>query len=106
MTADTFSVIYWEAASPPTEDLLFRIMIGQGLNPYTWSNEPHDTYSAHKHNFNKVIYVVRGSITFGLPVVKRQVTLNTGDRLEIPAGIIHDAQVGPDGVICLEARKE
>ena len=106
MTADAFSVTYWEAASPPTEDLLWRMMEGQGLNPYTWSNEPHDTYSAHKHNFNKVIYVVRGSITFGLPVVKRQVTLNAGDRLEIPAGTVHDAQVGVEGVVCLEARKE
>ena len=106
MTADAFSVTYWEAASPPTEDLLLRIMEGQGLNPYKWSNEPYDIYSAHKHNYNKVIYVVRGSITFGLPVVKQQVTLHTGDRLEIPAGTVHNAQVGLNGVICLEGRKE
>jgi quercetin dioxygenase-like cupin family protein len=105
MTADAFSVTYWKAASPPTEDLLWRIMEGQGLNPNSWSNEPYDTYSAHKHNYNKVIYVVRGSITFGLPVVKRQVTLYTGDRLEIPAGTVHDAQVGADGVVCLEGQK-
>jgi hypothetical protein len=43
MKADAFNVTYWEAASPPTEDLLLRIMEGQGLSPYTWSNEPHDT---------------------------------------------------------------
>ncbi len=105
MTADAFSVTYWEAASPPTEELLWRIMEGQGLNPHTWSNEPHDIYSAHKHNYNKVIYVVRGSITFGLPIIKGQVTLHVGDRLEIPAGTVHDAQVGADGVVCLEGRK-
>ena len=105
MTADTFSVTYWEAANPPTEDLLLRIMEGQGLNPYRWSNEPHDTYSAHKHNYSKVIYVVRGSIIFGLPVLQQQVTLFAGDRLEIPAGTVHDAQVGADGVVCLEGYK-
>ena len=105
MTTGTFLVTPWEAASPPTEDLLLRIIKGQGLNPITWSNEPHDAYSAHKHNYNKVIYVVSGSITFGLPVVKRQVTLFPGDRLDIPAGTVHDAQVGADGVVCLEGHK-
>ena len=106
MTADAFRVTYWEAASPPTEELLLLIMEGQGLNPYTWSSEPHDTYSAHKHSYNKVVYVVRGSITFGLPLLKKQVTLNAGDRLEIPAGTVHDAQVGAEGVVCLEGYKE
>ncbi len=105
MTTDAFSVTYWEAANPPTEELLLRIMEGQGLHPYKWSNEPHDTYSAHKHNFNKVIYVVRGSIIFGLPAIQGQVTLYPGDRLEIPAGTVHDAQVGADGVVCLEGQK-
>jgi len=81
-------------------------MEGQDLHPYTWSNEPQDTYSAHKHGYSKIIYVVRGSITFGLPLLKKQVTLRPGDRLEIPAGTVHDAQVGPQGVVCLEGRKE
>jgi hypothetical protein len=31
------------------------------------------------------------------------VTLNAGDRLDLPAGIVHDADVGPQGVVCLEA---
>ena len=106
MTANAFSVTYWEAASPPTEELLLRIMKGQGLNPYSWSNGPHDAYSAHKHGYNKVIYVVKGSITFGLPLLKKQVTLRAGDRLEIPAGTVHDAHVGVNGVVCLEGRKE
>ena len=106
MTTGAFRVTYWEAASPPTEELLLRIMEGQGLNPYTWSNGPHDTYSAHKHNYNKVIYVIRGSITFSLPLLKKQVTLNAGNRLEIPAGTVHDARVGPEGVVCLEGYKE
>ena len=77
-------------------------MSGQGLNPYSWSNGPHDVYSAHKHNFDKVIYVVRGSITFGLPLLKKQVTLHAGDRLDLSAGTVHDAQVGAEGVVCLE----
>ena len=104
MTANSFRVTPWEAASPPTESLLLSIMIGQGLNPYSWSNEPNDIYSAHKHDYNKVIYVVSGSITFGLPLLKKQIALKAGDRLDIPVGTVHDAQVGADGVVCLEGK--
>ena len=106
MTTHFYRVTPWESASPPTEELLLRIMSEQGLNPYSWSNRPHDIYSAHKHTYNKVIYVVSGSITFGLPQLKKQVTLNPGDRLDLLAGTVHDANVGPDGVVCLEGHRE
>jgi mannose-6-phosphate isomerase-like protein (cupin superfamily) len=103
---NSFRVTPWEAASFPTEDIILRIMTEQGLNPYSWSNRPHDSYSAHKHHYNKVIYVLSGSITFGLPLQKKQVTLYPGDRLDLLAGTVHDAHVGPDGVICLEGHRE
>jgi len=96
----------WEAANLPTESLLMEIMKQQLLNPYSWSNGPFDTYFAHKHDYHKVIYVVRGSITFGLPVLKMKVELKAGDRLDLPAGIVHDAQVGAEGVLCLEGHIE
>jgi quercetin dioxygenase-like cupin family protein len=78
-------------------------MAEQGLSPYAWSNGPHDVYTAHSHGYDKVIYVVKGSITFGLAQLRQQLTLNVGDRLDLPAGIVHDAVVGPQGVVCLEA---
>jgi hypothetical protein len=99
-------VTHWEAANPPTESLLLKIMTQQGLNPFSWSNEPYDTYSAHKHNYHKVIYVVQGSITFGLPTLKQKIELKAGDRLDLTAGTVHDAQVGSEGVTCLEGHRE
>jgi quercetin dioxygenase-like cupin family protein len=75
----------------------------QGLHPYQWSNGPRDIYAAHSHGYNKVIYVVKGSITFGLPQLGQQLTLHAGDRLDLPAGTVHDAVVGAQGVVCLEA---
>jgi quercetin dioxygenase-like cupin family protein len=50
-----------------------------------------------------VIYVVRGSITFGLPELNQQLTLTAGDRLDLPAHVVHNAVVGSQGVVCLEA---
>ena len=80
-------------------------MAEEGLSPYAWSNGPHDIYSAHTHSYNKVIYVVQGSITFGLPELSKKLTLKAGDRLDLPAGTVHDANVGSQGVVCLEAHK-
>ena len=95
----------WADPVPPTQSTLWRLMLDDGLSPYSWSNGPHDTYSAHTHSYNKVIYVVQGSITFGLPQLGLQLTLKAGDRLALPAGTVHDAIVGAQGVICLEAQK-
>lgn len=95
----------WSDPSPATQSSLWRMMSDENLSPYSWSNGPHDTYAAHSHSYNKVIYVVEGSITFGLPELGKQLVLNAGDRLDLPAGVVHDAVVGAQGVVCLEAHK-
>ena len=98
-------VTLWTNIEPPTESALRELMTDEGLNPYSWSNGPHDVYSPHSHAYDKVIFVVRGSITFGLPELGQQIPLKAGDRLDLPAGTIHDARVGAQGVTCLEAHK-
>jgi len=95
----------WASSTPPTESTLRQLYADEGMSPYQWSNGPHDVYSAHTHSYNKVIYVVRGSITFGLPELGQKLTLNAGDRLDLPAGTVHDAVVGAQGVVCLEGHK-
>lgn len=102
----TFSqpkVIPWEEAHTPTEKELAQRLHEEGLSYYPWSNAPHDLYSPHLHTYNKVIYVVRGSITFILPDSDQTLTLHAGDRLELPANTTHSAAVGGQGVKCFEA---
>jgi len=105
MSQSAVSVHPWPDAELPTESAIRRRLTAEGLHPYTWSNGSGDVYGAHHHSYHKVIYVVEGSITFGLPEEGRRVTLNAGDRLELPAGTLHDAIVGPRGVVCLEAHR-
>ena len=88
-------------------DLTARLR-AEGLDPGGWSNGPGDRYAAHDHGYDKVIVVERGSICFGLPekgASDARLDLAAGDRLELPAGTIHDAVVGPGGVACLEAHR-
>ena len=75
----------------------------EGLVPGTWGNGPGDVYAVHRHGYDKVLVCVRGSITFGLPGRGDRVPLRDGDRLDLPAGVDHDALVGSAGVTCLEA---
>jgi quercetin dioxygenase-like cupin family protein len=83
-------------------DLAARLA-GEGLRPGSWANGPGDVYAPHAHSFDKVLVCASGSITFGLPRRGEAVALRPGDRLDLPAGIAHDAVVGPEGVTCLEA---
>lgn len=80
-------------------------LAAEGLDPGAWSNGPHDRYGAHDHGYDKVIVATAGSIRFGLPEHGDHLDLEAGDRLELPAGTVHDAVVGPAGVTCLEAHR-
>jgi quercetin dioxygenase-like cupin family protein len=101
--ASVIKITNWSKDRLPTEAELRQALQAQGLQPYRWSNNPGDTYPPHSHSYHKVIFVVEGSITFGLPQEGTSVQLTAGDRLDLPAGVIHDAQVGSQGVVCLEA---
>ena len=74
-----------------------------GLHASQWGNGPGDTYAPHRHGYDKVLVATAGSVTFHLTELGRDVVLNQGERLDLPAGTEHSATVGPNGVTCLEA---
>ncbi|GCF09262.1 cupin domain-containing protein [Dictyobacter arantiisoli] len=101
----------WNSPTPPQEQELRQKMHELGLNPYLWSNAAGDTYTPHTHSYDKVLYCVRGSIRFTLPdqldVYGHAIYANlaSGDCMILPAGTRHSAQVGPQGVTCMEAAR-
>lgn len=105
MGLKTAQVQPWSKNRPFSQHAAIRQLADEGLTPYPWSNGPNDYYPVHEHTYDKVIYVLSGSITFGLPTENRRLSLETGDRLDLPAGLQHDAVVGPAGVSCLEAHR-
>jgi len=103
MNRNSIFIQKWPGSVSPTEANLKQLLAKEGLTAYRWSNGPGDIYHVHTHNYHKVIFVVSGSITFGFPVEGEPTTLYPGDRLDLPAGIAHNAVVGSEGVVCLEA---
>ena len=96
---------HWKGQQPDEIELR-EILISEGLSPYAWSNGPGDTYAAHTHPYDKVLYVVRGSIAWLLPQTGERIETFPGDRIELPKGTSHAAVVGSQGVTCLEARRD
>ena len=96
-------VTTWSNPGMPTEPAIRRLLDEEGLIYERWRNGPLDIYFAHTHPFHKVIYVVTGAITFGFPKDGTKLTLKVGDRLDLPAGVLHEAVVSTLGVECLEA---
>ena len=72
---------------------------------YSWSNGPDDKYEPHSHGYEKVLYCVDGSITFVLEGTGRRLELHAGDRMVLPAGTVHAAEVGAHGCTCIEGRR-
>lgn len=95
----------WSGSQFPEEAEIRRRMSQEGLRAYRWFNAPGETYPPHTHPYQKVVYVVQGSIAFGIPETGGSILMMVGDRLDLPAGIVHDAVVGPEGVVCLEAHR-
>jgi quercetin dioxygenase-like cupin family protein len=105
MNEQSINVQPWNCAETPTESVIRQRFETEGLQPYSWSNGPGDAYAPHDHSYHKVIYVVSGSITFVLTREGRKVTLKPGDRLDLPQRTLHEALVGMQGVVCLEAHR-
>jgi quercetin dioxygenase-like cupin family protein len=84
-------------------EVLIERLRAERLAPSPWSNRPGDRYAAHSHTYDKVLVAAAGSITFHLPGDGHDVEISAGERLELPAGTVHAASVGPRGVTCLEA---
>jgi len=86
-------------------DDLMTALRREASSCYSWSNGPHDRYAAHSHSYEKVLYCVDGSITFVLEQEGRQLVLESGDRMVLPAGALHSAIVGPSGCTCIEGQR-
>ncbi|MCB9079891.1 MAG: AraC family ligand binding domain-containing protein [Anaerolineaceae bacterium] len=93
----------WIKEEAATADELLEQMDDYDSKVYRWSSPADYVFAGHTHGFHKLLYVVEGSIKFDFPTRHKSVTLNPGDRLELPAGVRHSAVVGASGVECLEA---
>lgn len=91
--------ISWTGAGDPGESVLRSALEAEGFEVHAWRDPADRIYGAHHHDCDESLWVVRGSIVFR--VDEREYRLGPGDRLLLPAGILHSARAGPDGATYL-----
>jgi Cupin domain len=87
-----------------SRDTIERFLREQGVEPYPWSNGPHDRYAEHEHGYTKLLMCAEGSITF--IVDGEPMELHPGQGFVLPPRTSHSATVGADGCTCLEGHRQ
>jgi quercetin dioxygenase-like cupin family protein len=99
----TVTITRWQGSQHPTKASILRIMKEQNLRPYLWDNTANYRIAVRSHNYDKVLYVLAGSIEVILPDSNQRVKLRVGDRIDIPASVRHGMNLGHTGAECVEA---
>jgi quercetin dioxygenase-like cupin family protein len=89
----------------PDEAAIRAAFARERLRPHVWSSAPGELFAEHAHAYHKVLYCLRGSITFTIVVTGERLALVPGDRLDVPPQARHTAIAGADGVTCIEAAR-
>ncbi len=101
--ATTVRVTRWIGGQHPTLNSISQLMQKDGLRPYMWMNMPNHRYAVRSHGYDKVLYVISGTLEIILPDSNQRIVLKAGDRVDIPAGVRHGTNVGQNGAKCVEA---
>ncbi len=105
-TPEGIDLIRWPHKHPLPENEVIAFFTSRGVTPLRWSNAPSETHPEHTHPTQKTLFCIEGEITFSFPDLNRKFTLHFGDRFIVPAGLLHSARVGPEGVVCIEGRRD
>ena len=62
---------------------------------YVWQDRPNVSYPDHTHPVETAHIILSGEMTLTTDGESR--TYGAGERCDVPAGVVHSAQVGPRG---------
>jgi quercetin dioxygenase-like cupin family protein len=98
-------VEHWQKEWGPLSEAAMRKRLeaeGYSVSRYTYPPRTH--FSAHTHEVDKKDTVLRGRLKIGAE--GREIVLEPGDMIEIPAGTVHTAEVvGSEAVVSLDATR-
>jgi mannose-6-phosphate isomerase-like protein (cupin superfamily) len=62
---------------------------------YVWQDGPHAYYPDHTHPTETAHIILDGEMT--LVMDGQSATYHAGERIDVPAGVVHSARMGPSG---------
>ena len=97
-------VRFWSGGAGLTQTSIQFLLYSEGLKPIIWSGTANDVYYCNKLPNFRILWVAKGSMIVRLPDIDQRFILQHGDRLDVPPDTAHELKVGPEGVLCVEAR--
>ncbi len=90
--SDGIEVKRWDKSDPPTLKEMREELLDEGFQGiHTFRDAPGTTYTDHQHDYIEVRWVLKGEVTFG--VGDHDYHLKPGDRLDMPAHLVHNARM-------------
>jgi quercetin dioxygenase-like cupin family protein len=97
--------IPWKkGAGTPGESALRAQLEHEGFEVHTWRDPADRIYDEHRHECDESLWLLQGSMVFR--VKGRHYALGPGDRLQLPAHVVHGAIAGPDGATYLIGQRK
>ncbi len=90
----------WSKHYESAEEELLDILKAKHIDAERWHADEYEEFPEHKHQLDTQIWCAEGSIAF--VIEGKEVSLQTGDTLDLPAGTIHKATAGFSGCVCYE----
>jgi hypothetical protein len=94
---------YYSGGRGLTKTSISLVLEMQGFDPYAWFGRKEDVYPVRAVPYQRILWVVEGTIIIQLPAQDQEFTLNRGDRLDLSAGIPHQIIICSRRSICIEA---
>ena len=90
----------WQAPVLPTAKQILMIFEREGLKPIEETYKPGDEVKNHRHPFDEVRMLVKGSLL--IDIAGNRLLLREGDKIVIPSNTRHSKKVhGDSPCICI-----
>lgn len=100
------TLIRWNQATegPLTEETLRRKLERSGYSATRYVYPPSTVFPDHSHGMDKMDAVLSGRLR--IVIEGREIVLEAGDMVAVPAGVVHSAEtVGDEPVVSLDGVK-
>ncbi len=98
-------VTLWDDQGRPDEAALRARLAAENYQVVAWSNLPAEGFPPHVHIYPELLWLLAGSLTVLFPAEDRLLELTPGDRIEVPAGLVHGTMAGAEGATYLLATR-
>ena len=92
----------WSKTYEAAEVDLGKLLESRGIDAERWTAEGDEEFTPHMHPLDKRLWCAEGSITLTINGNKNM-ALQAGDALDIPAYTVHQAVAGFAGCVCYES---